>query len=253
MKATSKLSMERISVAPAYKVVSNAIEQQIMQGVIKAGDVLPSETALAEQLGVNRSTVREGIRLLEQNGLVRRQGGKKLFASVPRYHETAAHVSRAMVLHEVTFQELWETIMALEPVAAELAAERATEAEVAALDDNLERTRRSLANSESLTELDIEFHHLIAKASHNRALLLAREPLSHLFYPAFYNVMSRLNAGERLFYAHDRIVEGVRNRDPKAAREWMEKHIVDFRRGYELANLDIHAQVQPPALPPASD
>jgi len=253
MKPTRKLSIEKITVAPAYKVVSQAIERQIMQGIIKAGDVLPSETALAEQLGVNRSTVREGIRLLEQNGLVRRQGGKKLFASVPHYHETAAHVSRAMVLHEVTFQELWETIMALEPVAAELAAERATEEEIAALEDNLERTRCSLANSESLTALDIEFHHLIAKASHNRALLLAREPLSHLFYPAFYNVMSRLNAGERLLFAHDKILEGIRNRDATLAKSWMEKHIVDFRRGYELANLDIDAQVDPSCLPSAAE
>jgi GntR family transcriptional regulator, transcriptional repressor for pyruvate dehydrogenase complex len=143
--------------------------------------------------------------------------------------------------------------MALEPVAAELAAERATAEEIAALDDNLERTRRSLANSESLTELDIEFHYLIAKASHNRALLLAREPVSHLFYPAFYNVMSRLNAGERLFVAHDKILEGIRLRDPKMAKSWMEKHIVDFRRGYELANLDIHAQVDPSCLPSAAE
>jgi DNA-binding FadR family transcriptional regulator len=234
---------ERSSTSPAYKLVSDAIERLILQGGLKTGDVLPSETALALQFGVNRSTVREGIRALEQNGLVRREGGKKLFASRPRHADTAAQVSRAMLLHDVTFLNLWETIAALEPVAAALATERATEAEIAALDDNLERTRRSLANRESLTDLDIEFHHLVALAAHNPALLLSREPLSHLFYPAFYQVMDRLNARARLLSAHTRIVDCIRRRDVAQARSWMDKHIVDFRRGYELADLDIHAVV----------
>lgn len=134
---------------------------------------MPAETALAAQFGVNRSTVREGIRSLEQNGLV--------------------------------------------------------------------RTQRALDNRESLTELDIKFHHLVAVAAHNPALLLSREPLSHLFYPAFYPVMDRLNARERLLSAHTRIVECIRKRDMQQAKTWMDKHIVDFRRGYELADLDIHA------------
>lgn len=234
---------ERGSATPAYKVVADAIERLILHGTLKTGDVLPAETALAAQFGVNRSTVREGIRSLEQNGLVRREGGKKLFASRPRHADTAAQVSRAMLLHDVTFLNLWETIAALEPVAAALATERASEQEIAALEDNLLRTQRSLDNRESLTELDIEFHHLVAVAAHNPALLLSREPLSHLFYPAFYQVMDRLNARERLLSAHTRIVACIRKRDMTQARTWMDKHIVDFRRGYELADLDIHAVV----------
>ncbi|QEI05197.1 FadR family transcriptional regulator [Pigmentiphaga aceris] len=237
---------------PAYKLVADAIERLILQGSLKTGDVLPAETALAAQFGVNRSTVREGIRSLEQNGLVRREGGKKLFASRPRHADTAAQVSRAMLLHDVTFLNLWETIAALEPVAAALATERATEQEIAALEDNLARTQRSLTNRESLTELDIEFHHLVAVAAHNPALLLSREPLSHLFYPAFYQVMDRLNARERLLSAHTHIVQSIRNRDMQQARIWMDKHIVDFRRGYELADLDIHALVDRDLLAPRS-
>jgi DNA-binding FadR family transcriptional regulator len=228
---------------PAYRFVADAIERTILQGDLKTGDVLPSETALAVQFGVNRSTVREAIRSLEQNGLVRRDGGKKLFVSRPRHADTAAHVSRAMLMHDVTFLNLWETIGALEPVAAALATERATAAEIAALEDNLARTRQSLDNRESLTDLDIEFHHLVAQAAHNPALLLSRAPLSHLFYPAFYQVMDRLNARERLLSAHTRIVDCIRTRDVAQARLWMDKHIVDFRRGYELADLDIHAVV----------
>ena len=80
----------RIERAPAYKLVYDAIEKQIFAGRLKVGDPLPAETTLAEQFGVNRSTVREGIRLLEQSGLVERQGGKRPRISIPHYLELAS-------------------------------------------------------------------------------------------------------------------------------------------------------------------
>jgi DNA-binding FadR family transcriptional regulator len=52
-----------------------------------------------------------------------------------------------------------------------------------------------------------------------------------------------LNAGERLVFAHEKILLALRTRNAADARVWMDKHIVDFRRGYELASLDIDAPV----------
>ena len=116
-----------------------------------------------------------------------------------------------------------------------------------AIEQNIAATRRAVQDSSSLTKLDIEFHELIATAARNRAIQMARLPLSELFYPAFYAVMSRLNAAERLLFAHESIYAAIRNRDEKKAREWMEKHIQDFMRGYELANLDMSTPVGMPA------
>jgi DNA-binding FadR family transcriptional regulator len=90
-----------------------------------------------------------------------------------------------------------------------------------------------------LTALDIEFHALVAKAARNRAIDLARHPLNHLFYPAFYAVMSHLDAAERLLVAHEHIVDAIRGGDATTARPWMGPHIADFRRGYRLANPDM--------------
>ena len=118
--------------------------------------------------------------------------------------------------------------------------------DLAAIEKNLEATRQALQDSTSLTKLDIEFHELVAKATRNRAIQVARLPLSELFYPPFYRVMSRLNAGQRLMVAHEAIYEAIRDHDEKRAREWMEKHIQDFKRGYELANLDMSSPVDMP-------
>jgi len=229
---------------PAYRVVVRSIEAKIMSGQWAVGDRVPAETTLATDYGVHRSTVREAIRVLEQNGLVRRHdGGKLLYVTAPREADISQKVTAAIVLHEISFFELWESMRCLEPMLAECAAKRIDDEALEALRANVEKTKAAFEDKRSLVELDIEFHQIIARASRNRALQLSREPMSQLFYPAFFNVFSRLNAGERLVFAHERILQALSRRDVTDARSWMDKHIVDFRRGYELANLDIEAPV----------
>lgn len=230
---------------PAFRQVARSIEQRILSGSISPGEALPSETALAAQLGVNRSTIREAIRALEQNGLVRREDGKKkLFATIPQSGEISRRLQINLVLDQVTFEELWEAMHVLEPATAHAAARRRQVSDLEALENNLEATRRALRDSISLTELDIEFHALIAEIARNRAIKLARMPIGELFYPPFYRVISRLNAGERLLFAHEKIANAIRDGDAPVAREWMDKHLQDFRRGYELANLDLAMPVE---------
>ena len=151
-------------------------------------------------------------------------------------------------MQQVTFDELWEAMYALETAAAQAAAQRADAADIAALETNLDATRRALEDKESLTALDIEFHDLIAEASKNRALQLAREPLTSLFYPPFYTVMNRLNAGERLLVAHQNVLDPLRDHDTRKSKEWMEKHVTDFKRGHELADMDMSQPVRHAAL-----
>jgi GntR family transcriptional repressor for pyruvate dehydrogenase complex len=239
--------LSSIPIARTYELVARAIEKQILDGSIAQGEVLPSETALASQLGVNRSTLREALRALEQNGLVHREPGrKKLRVSAPHTAELSKRFASAMLHQRVSFEELYGAMHALEPASAAGAASRCDSNVLAQLEDNLLRTRLALNDSASLTELDIEFHELVAKGAKNRALDLARHALSGLFYPAFYSVMSRLNAAERLLAAHQHIVAAIRTGDVVTARNWMDRHIADFRRGYELANLDMMDSVRRP-------
>jgi GntR family transcriptional repressor for pyruvate dehydrogenase complex len=246
MASRVTLDFAPVRTEPAYRAVARLIESKILRGEWSVGDSLPSELALAQSLGVNRSTIREAIRVLEQNGLVRRNGGKRLFVSAPLQSDISPRISAAMVLREISFSELWESMRCLEPVLAAGAASRITPAEVEVIQTNIERTRAALADNQSLVELDIEFHDLVAAASRNRALQLCREPISALFYPAFLQVFARLNVGERLIFAHKKILDALRRGDSEDARSWMDKHIVDFRRGYELANCDLSRPVEWP-------
>src|SRR3546814_10129471 len=68
---------------PAYRVVAEALVEEVLQRRLPPGSQLPSETDLAEQFGVNRSTVRESVRLLEEAGLVQRRPQKRLVITRP--------------------------------------------------------------------------------------------------------------------------------------------------------------------------
>lgn len=242
-----QLELDQNENEPLFRAIARAIEARIVAGVLRPGDRLPAEIGIAEELGVNRSSVREAIRLLEQNGLVAREPGRRMLrVTIPNTIDLSKVISTAMVLRKVTFDNLWEAMVALEPAAAVAAAERRDDAVIRAMEENLIRTELALDDSSSLTALDIEFHDLVAQGSKNGAIELARQPLGQVFYPAFYSVMSRLNAGPRLLFAHRMILEAIRDHDTAKANDWMRKHIEDFKRGYHLANLDIDQPVRLP-------
>lgn len=241
---TDAFPLAPIQAEPAYRIAARSLREKIVSGEIAVGSALPSEMAMAELLNVNRSTVREAIRSLEETGVVaRRPGGKKLFVTAPPPETLSDRMTAAMVLHRITMEELWRAMLVLEPGTAALAAERATDEQLAALEANLAATESHVDDAMAIPALDLAFHDLIAEASGNRAIQLARQPLGALFYPAFERIFQHLDAGERMVTAHRAIVEALTARDPATAEEWMRKHIVDFRRGWQLAGLDLSAPV----------
>lgn len=234
---------------PAYLQVSERIRAAILDGKIPAGELLPTEIELATQFGVTRSTVREAIRLLEQGGLLGRAGRKRLAVRLPSLESASRSISVAMQMHRVTFKDLWEISMGLEPLAARLACATIDATHTALLEANLQRTRAAFDDDEEMLEAEIEFHDLVARATRNHALLLAREPLNLLFYPAYRPVIERLKPGKRILESHQKIFEAIRRNDPDTAAEWAEKHMRDFRRGILMAKLDFEGPVEAAANP----
>jgi GntR family transcriptional repressor for pyruvate dehydrogenase complex len=246
----------RLERAPAYRLVYDAVEREILAGRLRVGDPLPAETQLAEQFQVNRSTVREGIRLLEQSGLVERDGGKRPRISVPHYFDLASSASRALILHSVTFRELWEASMVLEPAIAERATRHIDAAGLADLSANLAAMEEAVArikdgsppDVDGFVALDRAYHEILANAAGNRVLALAHEPVTSLFIPAGRIILPRLKTYARVRDAHRYIFDCLRSGDAAGARRWMFKHMDDFRRAYELTALSLDAPLDAAAL-----
>ncbi len=232
---------------PAFRSIARELEQQILSGALPVGSTLPSETSLADQFNVSRSTIREAIRLLEQTGIIRRaEGRNKLRITMPRAEDIGARIKTAFLLQETTFEQLWEVLTAIEPMCAAIAATKSSPDDLEKIEDNLRRTETAHAAGDDLVGLDVEFHNLVAAATGNGALQLSRETVGELFYPAFAQVMARLNAGERLILAHRKIFDAIASGDRGEAHSWMDRHIGDFQRGCDLANLDFDAPITGP-------
>jgi DNA-binding FadR family transcriptional regulator len=234
-----------ILIEPAYRKVAAAIGERILDRRLREGDRLPSETELARQFGVNRSTVREALRELESNGLVmRRPGSKRMSVSRPQHDAIAEGVSRALAMHDVTFLEVWQALTILEPPIAEAAARARSEADLAAIAAVSRRFMSDSAATEHAVQHAAEFFRLVGKATHNQVLGLAQEPLLHLLEPSLRVMIDKVpQARARIAVAQRRICEALQERDADTARSWMAKHIRDFRKGYEIARIDMRLHV----------
>jgi GntR family transcriptional regulator, transcriptional repressor for pyruvate dehydrogenase complex len=221
---------------PAYRQIANLIEQRIVARSLRTGDALPSETDLARQFGVNRSTVREAIRELEIHGLLgRERGEKRLRVTRPEPRRVSSGVSRALALHDVTFMELWEAMMAIEPAAAQYAASRRTAAQLQGLTRASTRFKRDITGTPAAVAAVVDFFTAVAAASGNQVLALSQAPLNVLLVPALTRVIDRVpQARARIQDAQSKIIDAIKLKKSEQARTWMEKHIQDFKRGYEL-------------------
>lgn len=258
MQDTGFGKLERL---PAYRLVYDAIEGQILSGRLRVGDPLPPETHLAGQFGVNRSTVREGIRLLEQSGLVERDGGKRPRISSPHFLDLASLASRALIPHSVTFRELWDASMVVEPAIAEKAARNMSDDMLAATAASIDEMDAAVSAIESdavadvdaFVRLDRDFHEILAQATGNRVLTLVHEPITSLFIPAGRLILPRLKTYRRVLDAHRYIYKCLSERDAQGAMTWMRKHMDDFRRAYELTGLSLDTPLDAVSLGVVAD
>lgn len=237
----SRPTFGSIETIPAYMKVATAIENEILKGRFVPGDRIGTETNLATQFGVHRSTVREGIRYLEQSGLLRRNQSRRLVVSLPRYSGLATRVNRALVLHKTTFQEVWEAAMVIDSAVAEMAAKRVEPDELALLDTNIEESEKEIDDPDRVVELDTGFHSLLAKCAKNRVLQLSRESSSLLYGPVLRVILEEVPpAAHRNLDSHKMIVNALHNGDAAEAKRWMQKHLNDWRRGFAIMGKDLN-------------
>jgi DNA-binding FadR family transcriptional regulator len=189
--------------------------------------------------------VREALRELESGGLLERRPGSKLMTvSRPQHRAIAKDVSRALALHDVTFFEVWEALTQLEPPIAEIAARNRTAADLDCIRAACAQFAQRSTDTEKTVHHAAEFFRCVGRATHNQVLALAQEPLLDLLEPSLRVLIDKVpQARSRIATAQQRIHEAIAERDLEAARGWMVKHIRDFRKGYELADIALDCRI----------
>jgi GntR family transcriptional regulator, transcriptional repressor for pyruvate dehydrogenase complex len=238
----------KVLIEPAYRKVAAAIGERILSRSLREGERLPPETELARQFGVNRSTVREALRELESRGLLQRRPGSKLMSvSRPQHAAVAQGVSHALLLHDVTVQHLWEGLTLLEPSLAQAAARARTAQDLQELAAATRAFGATAADTAEAVQCTAEVFRCVARATHNPVLGLAQEPMLQLLEPSLRIMIDKVpQARTRIATAHRRLLEALEARDEHAAHDWMARHIRDFRKGYELAGIDLSLRLTSP-------
>jgi DNA-binding FadR family transcriptional regulator len=234
-----------VAYAPAYLRVSEAIRSRILSRELQEGEVLPTETELARQFAVNRSTVREALRKLESGGLLgRRRGGKRLVVTRPTRETFGGGFSQALTLHRARVVDVWEALQAVQPGIAAAAAERRSDVALAKIEAVTGRFAARQGERDAAVADVAAFFDALGEAGTNPVFQLLNEPLLRLLKPSLAVIIDRVpQARARIEAAQRHIVGAVRARDAASAGVWMTRHVRDFRRGYEVAGIELSTEV----------
>jgi GntR family transcriptional repressor for pyruvate dehydrogenase complex len=210
----------------------------IERGELRPGDRLPAERHLAARLGVSRPSVRAGLRALSAMGVVQPRHGSGTYIPEGPPVLGSEPLSFLAALHGFTGLEMYEARRILEVGAAGLAAERATEAQIAKLAEDVNALLASIESPQVFLVHDINFHRSVAAASGNPIVASMMEMVSALYYDRRRQTAER--ASERdlrdAAEAHRRIYEAIRARDAERARQSMNEHLLQASAYQEQEN-----------------
>lgn len=196
---------------PLRDVVFNTLRQGILKGELKPGERL-MEIHLANKLGVSRTPIREAIRMLELEGLVK---------MVPRKGAEVARISKQ------DLRDVLEVRRSLDSLAVSLACSRITEEEKKTLSQAEDEFERSINTKDATTiaEADVKFHDVILKASKNGRLVQMVNNLAERVYRYRLEYIKDSRNHERLIEEHRRIMKYIEAGDAENARNAIEMHI----------------------------
>jgi DNA-binding FadR family transcriptional regulator len=215
--------MDNGEVANASGAVAEVVRGQIATGKLKPGDLLPSETTLMQTFGVARPTMREALRILEAEGLVRVHRGAQGGARVQNFDPeiVARSAGLYLQLRGADLDDLSEARDLIEPGAVVLAAQRRTDAQLIELRRHAERAA-STTNWQEFGDAATDFNLLLLHASGNITLSLFAHVLERLLRQEIQRQMERHVENPQPFIAYasryfQLVVERIAARDGQGA------------------------------------
>ncbi|MEC1582793.1 GntR family transcriptional regulator [Bacillus subtilis] len=196
---------------PYYLQFYNQLKKMIFNGTFKPGERI-NETQLAKSFGVSRSPIREAMRLLEKDGLLKADDRNGFSIT----SLTAKDVD-----------EIYKIRIPLEQLAVELVIDEADEEELTILEKQLEETEKAIHNGTEDTEiirLNQKFHELLVDFSHNRHLKNLLEHVNDLIH--FCRILNYTgdHRAETILREHRRIFEEVKKKNKEAAKQYVLAH-----------------------------
>jgi GntR family transcriptional regulator, transcriptional repressor for pyruvate dehydrogenase complex len=246
------VGLEKIERTSLSDAVTDSVISQIREGRYRAGDRLPTERELAEQLGVGRTSVREGLRFLEKLGILEiRQGTGTVVRSLSlgKVFEHLIPIQTIIDLPDRDVRDIMHVRRVLEAESARLAALHATEGQLERLEELLNGMAASLEDPRDYLEMDLEFHVVVGKASANPVLAQLINLIRDIYTRYFEIVLKDPEMNKTSLGFHRKLYAALRDRDADAARKHILEHLGQAERDVLrlLDSTEGNGQGDPPA------
>ena len=221
-----KLKNNSVSAGRLSDRIKTVLKQAIIDGELDAGDKLPTEEQLAEELNVSKVTVREALREMETEGLIEKRRGLHggSFVAPPNYSKISELVVNYIQFGGLTPKHLTEFRMLLEPSMVALAAERRDDKDLTAIHRCVAAYEKSLAEGKIDHAAGLKFHRLIADACHNPFISAVMAAIVNVFEEIIPTVPMSLADGRIDLDFCMRFYESLLQRDGPKASSLMTAH-----------------------------
>ncbi len=215
--------------------VLKQIKQSIINGTYRPGDKLPSEKELMEAFNVSRGSLREALRTLDEFGFIVVKPGASGGAYVRSegMKSLANRLYDIMLMEQISFDEILQVRLLVEPGMARLAAENRTQEDIRELEELNHTREKSIKAGKIPIIVNIDFHQTIAKASKNKLVSLLIDAIAVLLNNEFKKMSLSLEDHQSILKYHKIITEHVRNRDGESASKAMQKHTIDVIKRFK--------------------
>lgn len=228
--AMTRRGLQSRRVRRAFEQVYDQLRDNMLSGQLANGERLPSELALAAEFGVSRGTVRDALRLLLAEGVIRTVpgAGGGSFVTLPTVDHVSDFLLRNLELlsltDDVTLTEFLEARRLVEGWAVRRAAERRTEEDLAALRATLVPSESSLS-ADARYHQNKDFHVVLIDVAGNSLLRIAAQPIFSVLHTHLYRAALTLDFPRHVCAEHLEILAAIERQDPDDAERLMAAHL----------------------------
>ncbi|WP_342505167.1 FadR/GntR family transcriptional regulator [Sporosarcina sp. FSL K6-2383] len=213
-----------------YEKIVEQIRKLIEDGTLEPNDRLPSERELAQTLGCSRTSLREACRVLESEGLiVSKAGGGRFIQQVDQRLTLKYHVNPVDLIEKTAVIHFLEAREALEPQIVEIACERATQEDIAKMENSLQRMKEKLKYPDEKVDADSNFHLALAEATHNFVFVSLMEMNLNLYRQVRKQTLKSTDRYIESLQEHKDILEAIKLGDKESAVQAMQTHLHHLR------------------------
>ena len=211
------MDYESVITEGAARQIAENIREAIMSGRLKVDERLPTEEELATRFKVSKPTIREALKRLAAQNLIRGQRGPAggRFVSRPSQEQlvrTMANATRLMIsIGEFDFDNIAEARQSLGLVCCQLAASRRTDSDLAAMGAELAIQKDPAISDQDFCASDVRFHHALAQATQNPVLQFVMAAVAETLQPIANMVVYKFRERQRIVAQHERLFAAIRD------------------------------------------